>query len=72
MTEPSSISREHRMRVLENQAKIAAERSASVGNARDPQLKIPLIVEVKRSATKPPPRRTRRKPDPGQPDLGDL
>lgn len=61
------------MRVLENQAKIAAERSASGRTGRDPQLKMPLIVEVKRSATtKPPARRTRRKPDTGQPDLGDL
>jgi hypothetical protein len=60
------------MRVLENQAKTAAERSPSDRNGRDPQLKIPLIVEVKRSATKPPPRRTRRKQDTGQPNLGDL
>jgi hypothetical protein len=60
------------MRVLENQAKTAAERSPADRNGRDPQLKIPLIVEVKRSATKPPPRRTRRKQDTGQPNLGDL
>ena len=72
MTGPSSISREHRIRVLENQAKIAAERDASDRNGRDPQLKMPLIVEVKRSDAKPPPRRSRRKQDVGQPNLGDL
>jgi hypothetical protein len=66
------MTREHRMRVLENQAKLAAEHSASDRNGRDPQLKMPLIVEVKRGATKPTPRRTRRKQDTGQPNLGDL
>lgn len=60
------------MRVLENQAKIVAERSGSDRNGHDPQLKMPLIVEVKRGVRKPPPRRTRRKQDTGQPNLGDL
>jgi len=73
VTGPSSISREHRIRVLENQAKIAAERNASERNGHDSQLKMPLIVEVRRSTTtKPPARRTRRKPETGQTDLGDL
>ena len=69
----SSISREHRARVLKNQTRIAAERIGSDQDRRDPQLKIPLIVEVKRSANaKQPARRTRRKSETDQPDLGKL
>jgi hypothetical protein len=43
-----SKSREHRLRVLEHQARVAAERSAQAQS--EPQRKIPLLVEVKPAA----------------------
>jgi hypothetical protein len=73
LQDPSSKSREHRMRVLENQTRIAAEGTASVESQRDPQMKIPLIVEVKGSGiSKSPMSRPRRKSGGVQPKLGDL
>jgi hypothetical protein len=48
MTALSSKSREHRMRVLANQSKAAAA-AQTVDPTADPQLKIPLIGEVKPS-----------------------
>jgi hypothetical protein len=69
----SSKSLAHRARVLLNQAKIAAEPGISDQNRPDCQLKIPLIVEVKRNAmTKPRARRGRHKSAADQPDLGEL
>jgi hypothetical protein len=67
-------SREHRIRVLENQAKLATEHSAPTARQQhDPQLKFPLIVEVKRgAAAKQPSKRTRRRSAGDQPDLGEL
>jgi hypothetical protein len=56
----SEKSREHRQRVLEHQAKLAAERGATHGLQRDGQLAMPLIVEVKDSPKKPRARRPRR------------
>ncbi len=69
---PLSKSLEHRMRVLENQAKLAAERAASSRNERaDPQMRMPLLVEVKSApATKR--ARARGRARASQPDLGDL
>ena len=74
MQDPSSKSREHRMRVLENQENIAAERKGSGERTHDPQMKIALIVEVKGTGTSKPPRtlRPRRKPQTNEPELGDL
>ena len=64
-------SREHRIRVLENQAKLAAEKAAQPGS--EPQLRMPLLVEVKcNAAAKPQPRRSRSRSRTEQPDLGDL
>jgi hypothetical protein len=62
------------MRVLENLAKLAAGRGARPEPAgADPQLKMPLIVEVKGTAgAKPRLRRARRRPRADQPDLDDL
>jgi hypothetical protein len=62
------------MRVLENQAKLAAERSAPAKQEpRDPQLRMPLIVEVRPGErANQPPRRPRRKAAIDQPDLGKL
>ena len=56
----SAKSREHRLRVLEHQAKLAAERAPVQSAQRDAQLNMPLIVEVKDSPKKPRTRRTRR------------
>jgi hypothetical protein len=69
-----SRSREHRLRVLENQAKLAAGRGASSEGRRvDPQLKMPLIVEVKPAeGTKQRARRPRGKSRGEQSDFGDL
>lgn len=62
------MSREHAERVLEHQAKIAAEHARGAP-ARDPQLNMPLIVEVKSAVAKRPARRRRRKSGLAQPDL---
>jgi hypothetical protein len=69
----SSKSRTHLARVLLNQAKAAAERGTLDQDRPDCQLKIPLIVEVKRNAaTKQRARRARQKSAGNQPDLGEL
>jgi hypothetical protein len=62
------------MRVLENQAKLAAEQSAPAAREqRDSQLKFPLIGEVKRGEpAKQPSKRARRRSAGDQPDLGEL
>lgn len=73
LQDPSSKSREHRMRVLEYQARIAAESGAPEEKLSDPQAKMPLIMEVKGSgSSKQPARRSRRKSGTTQPNLGDL
>jgi hypothetical protein len=51
--ETFSKSREHRLRVLEHQARLAAERGQATGEA---QRKIPLLVEVKPAAAEKHPR----------------
>ena len=62
------------MRVLENLAKLAADRGARPEPAgADPQLKMPLIVEVKRAVgAKPRVRRVRRMSRADQQDFGEL
>jgi hypothetical protein len=63
----------HRRRVLEHQAKVDADKSAStpVPASSDPQLNIRLIGEVKRSGEMVEPKRARqRSQKPAQPDLG--
>ncbi len=67
---PSKL-REHRLRVLENQAKLAAQQAQR--ERPDPQMRIPLLVEVKSSpAAKQRAPRTRGKSRASQPDLGEL
>jgi hypothetical protein len=68
----SSKSREHRLRVLENQAKLAAHDATASGQRGDPQMKMPLIVEVK--AQEGPRQRVRRSRSkrPAQPEFGDI
>jgi hypothetical protein len=57
------------MRVLANQSRAAAELGAA-GAKLDPQLKIPLIVEVKQNGgALPRKRRLRRPRDTEQPEL---
>ena len=66
-------SREHRQRVLENQAKLAAHRAAAEQVAGAAQLNMPLLVEVKCSeAGKPLARRGKRKTRHDQPGFGGL
>jgi hypothetical protein len=67
-------SREHRIRVLEQQEKAAADPGAITRQHRlDPQTKMPLIVEVKgRAGTKQRARRSRSKPQADQPEFGDF
>lgn len=65
-------SREHRMRVLEHQASLAAESDAK-GKRTVSQLRMPLLVEVKADASvKKPGRRVRRKHPAGQTEIADL
>jgi len=62
----------HRLRVLENQAKLAAK-SAAPSEPQNPQLTMPLLVEVRANAeTKQRVRRPRAKPRTHQPDFGEL
>jgi hypothetical protein len=66
-------SREHRIRVLEHQAKIAAEGATEAGAQRDRQLKMPLIVEVRAGEVKKQrSRRGRRAADGDQLGLDDM
>jgi hypothetical protein len=69
-----SKSREHRMRMLENLAKLAAENGARREPAGpDPQLKMPLLVAVKGEAgAKQRVRRARRRSQGAQQDFGEL
>jgi hypothetical protein len=59
--------------VLEHQAKLAAERKTPEVAPSDPQLRIPLVGEVKRSDTGERPKRRRKdKMQPAQLKLGDF
>jgi hypothetical protein len=64
-------SREHRLRVLQNQVRLAAERAAS-GASIDPQTTIPLLVEIKSCPPKQRSKRPRTKSKAHQADLGDI
>jgi hypothetical protein len=70
----SAKSREHRVRVLENLAKDAGERGVAARPGQsDPQMRMPLIVEVKGGgSTKQPIRRSRGGSRKDQPDLAEL
>ena len=57
---PSRDAAEHRRRVLEHQAKVAAEKGSSPPSTTGPQLKIPLIGEVRLEEAPAP--RKRKKP----------
>jgi hypothetical protein len=64
-------SRDHRRRMLEHQERVAAEQRAAMARAADPQLKMPLIGEVRRPEPAPPTRRRPRPSKPVQPGLGE-
>jgi hypothetical protein len=68
----AALSRDaHRRRVLEHQAKVEADRSTPVPPSSDPQLKIRLIGEVRRSDETVEPKRARQRSwKRAQPDLG--
>ena len=69
----TSTSREHRLRVLANQTRLATERALSETDRGQAQLKMPLLVEVKGGENvQPRVRRTRRRPKADQRDLGEL
>jgi hypothetical protein len=68
----SGKSREHRLRVLENQARIAAGEVSAAALDADPQMTMPLVVEVKGSPAKQRRRRQRKRSKTEQPHLGDL
>jgi hypothetical protein len=65
--------REHRRRVLEHQEKINAGQHHQAAEARNPQLTIPLIGEVRRPKPSPPKRQLPKlkKPETRQPELGE-
>jgi hypothetical protein len=68
-----SKSREHRIRVLENQMKLAAGRGmTSRTEQAEPQTRMPLIVEVKSGATTKQRVRRSRRSGKNQPELGEL
>jgi hypothetical protein len=60
------------MRVLQNQARLAAERTAASEPSTDRQTKIPLLVEIKSCPPKQRGRRPRTKSKADQADLGDI
>jgi hypothetical protein len=62
-------SRDHRRRMLEHQERVAAEQRAAAASPMDPQLKIPLIGEVRRPEPSPPKRRRPKASKPVQPGL---
>jgi hypothetical protein len=70
----SSKSREHRVRVLENLAKVAGGQGVPPRAGQgDAQMKMPLVVEVKGgTGTKPRVRRSRGGARKDQPELGEL
>jgi hypothetical protein len=65
-------SRDHRLRVLENQARVAAERQATAELGAERQMTMPLIVEVKTSPATQRARRSRKRRKAEQPLLGDM
>jgi hypothetical protein len=60
------------MRVLQNQARLAAERTAPSAGVADAQTEMPLLVEVKSCPPKQRNRRARARSKADQADLGDM
>jgi hypothetical protein len=61
---------DHRKRILDHQERIAAKPRDALPS--DPQMKIPLIGEVRRPDPAPSKRARRRVKKPNQPQLGDV
>jgi len=68
----SRNAKDHQRRVLEHQTRMAADRRAPDAGPVDPQMRIPLVGEVKRNDAAPQPKRKKRLDLPVQPKLGDL
>jgi hypothetical protein len=62
---------DHRRRMLEHQERVEAERRSLAAQPSEPQLKIPLIGEVRRLEPSPPKRRRPRSIKGIQPKLGE-
>lgn len=70
---PSKLSREHKQRVLENQLKLAAERTVTDQVVDPVQLNMPMLVEVTLNhGAKRPARRSRRKPQNDQIEFSEI
>ena len=67
-----SAKAEHQRRVLEHQIRTAAERRAPDATQADPQLKIPLVGEVKRADDAQKTKRKKKVSLPGQLKLREL
>lgn len=64
-------SRDHRRRVLEHQERVEAAQREAAARPKDPQLRIPLIGEVRRPEPSQPKRRRPRTSKSVQPGLGE-
>jgi hypothetical protein len=66
------MTQDHRRRILEHQQRVAAEQQTPDATSSEPQLKMPLIGEVRRpEAPIPPKRRRPKRKKPIQPQLGE-
>ena len=64
--------RDHRRRILDHQEKVEAEQRTAAAQPSEPQLRIPLIGEVRRPEPATPKRKRSRAKKPVQPDLGEF
>jgi len=72
MTSSARDIKDHRRRVLNHQEMQGQRQEPSPQPRDDPQLKMPLIGEVRRPDPAPPPKRSRRRvKKPIQPELGE-
>jgi hypothetical protein len=65
------MAQDHRKRILDHQERVAAEQR-DVQRPSDPQMKIPLIGEVRRPEPVPPKRARQRAKKSSQPQLRDV
>jgi hypothetical protein len=65
------MAQDHRKKILDHQERVAAEQR-DVQRPSDPQMKIPLIGEVRRPDPAPPKRGRRWVKKPNQPQLRDV
>jgi hypothetical protein len=65
------MAQDHRRRILDHQERVATEQRTADAKPLDPQLRIPLIGEVRRPEPTPPKRRRTKHKRPVQPQLGE-